>query len=81
MDCFGRQPEGQIGSTDRFITCLNDPRDQDQLEHTLQGMGDVRIRAAIRSGADADNRRLANRGTPAPAGIQGLANEAEHGAH
>ena len=38
-----RQFDDQIGSTDRFIACLNDPRDQDQLEHTLPEMVRQRI--------------------------------------
>jgi hypothetical protein len=38
-----RQFDDQIGSTDRFIACLNDPRDQDQLEHTLHEMVRQRI--------------------------------------
>jgi len=38
-----RQFDDQIGSTDRFIACLNDPRDQDQLEHTLDEMVRQRI--------------------------------------
>ena len=38
-----RQFDDQIGLTDRFIACLNDPRDQDQLEHTLHEMVRQRI--------------------------------------
>ena len=38
-----RQFDDQIGLTDRFITCLNDPRDQDQLEHPLPEMVRQRI--------------------------------------
>ena len=38
-----RQFDDQIGSTDRFIACLNDPRDQDQTEHTLHEMVRQRI--------------------------------------
>jgi len=38
-----RQFDDQIGLTDRFIACLNDPRDQDQTEHTLHEMVRQRI--------------------------------------
>jgi hypothetical protein len=38
-----RQFDDQIGSTDRFIACLNDPRDPDQVEHPLDEMVRQRI--------------------------------------
>ena len=38
-----RQFDDQIGLTDRFIACLNDPRDQNQTEHTLHEMVRQRI--------------------------------------
>ena len=38
-----RQFDDQIGSTHRFIACLNDPRDQDQIEHHLHEMVRQRI--------------------------------------
>lgn len=33
-----RQYDAQIGFTDRFIACLNDPRDPDQIDHPLDEM-------------------------------------------
>ena len=33
-----RQFDHQIGYTDRFIACLNDPRDQNRVDHTLAEM-------------------------------------------
>jgi len=33
-----RQFDDQIGLTDRFIACLNDPRNQDRLDHTFSEM-------------------------------------------
>jgi hypothetical protein len=38
-----RQFDDQIGLTDRFIACLNDPRDLDQVDHTLAEMVRQRI--------------------------------------
>lgn len=55
-----RQFEDQIGLTDRFIACLNDPRDQDQLEHPLHEMVRQRfygILAGYEDGNDHDTLR------------------------
>ena len=38
-----RQFDDQIGLTERFIACLNDPRDLDQVRHTLDEMVRQRI--------------------------------------
>ena len=38
-----RQFDDQIGLTDRFIACLNDPRDPDRADHTLDEMVRQRI--------------------------------------
>jgi hypothetical protein len=38
-----RQFDGQIGLTDRFIACLNDPRDPDLIDHSLAEMVRQRI--------------------------------------
>jgi len=38
-----RQFDGQIGFTQRFIDCLEDPRDPDQIEHTFPEMVRQRI--------------------------------------
>ena len=58
-----RQFDDQIGFTERFISCLNDPRDPDQIDHTCGEMARQRLYGILAGYVDC-NDHDALRGDP-----------------